>query len=155
MVKLVPMTDSDFRKYMETAVEEYAQAHVKAGDCDAAEALRLARADYDSLLPDGLSTRGHHLFSIVSGDAPIGMAWFEFRQKEDRKSIYLYDFQIDEPQRGKGYGAAALREIERVAASMGAMRMNLNVMGWNQVARSLYEKAGFTIAGIGMTKKLS
>jgi len=155
MLKLVPMSEPGFRKYLETAVQEYAQAHVKAGDCEPEDALRLAQADYDGLLPDGISTRGHHLFSIVRGDAPIGMAWFQFRERDGRKSIYLFDFQIDAAERGKGYGTQALQRIEELARSMGAERMSLNVMGWNDGARRLYERVGFAIAGIGMTKKLT
>ena len=40
-------------------------------------------------------------------------------------------------------------------ASLGAVRIGLNVMGWNHAARRLYEKAGFAVVGIGMTKFFS
>ena len=35
------------------------------------------------------------------------------------------------------------------------MIRNLNVMGWNHGARALYEREGFSVTGIGMTKVLA
>lgn len=157
MIVLVPMTEPEFSRYLEAAVRSYAEAHLKAGDCDADEALTLAQADYDSLLPQGLATPGQHLFSIraQSVDGNIGMAWFELRERRGRKSAFIYDFQIEEPYRGKGHGASSLRAVEKAAAAMGALRISLNVMGWNHVARALYEKQGFTVTGMGMTKLIA
>jgi RimJ/RimL family protein N-acetyltransferase len=156
MIRLVPMTRAEFDRYLERAVPSYAEAHIKAGDCDPEEALALAKADYDSLLPQGLATPRHHLFSI-RGDAsgePLGILWFEAREKRGRRSAYIFDFEIDAAHRGKGYGAATLRALDELAASMGIGRISLNVMGWNHGARALYERMGFHVAGIGMTKVL-
>lgn len=157
MVVLVPMTEPEFSRYLESAVQSYAEAHAKAGDCDADEALTLAQADYDSLLPEGLATPNQHLFSIRTEgvEENIGMAWFALRERRGKKSAFIYDFQIEEPYRGKGYGASSLRAVEEAAAAMGALRISLNVMGWNHVARSLYEKQGFTVTGMGMTKPIA
>lgn len=156
MVRLEPMGEADFRRYLETAVQDYAQAHIKAGDCDADEALALAQADYDSLLPQGLATTGQHLLSIHAdgSPAPIGLIWFESRERRGKRSAYIYDFVVRPEFRGKGYGAATLRAVEEVFAEMGIKRVSLNVMGWNTQARALYERHGFTVAGIGMTKVL-
>ena len=157
MVELVAMSDAHFRRYMETAVEDYAQAHIKCGDCDPSEARTLAKADYDALLPEGIASAGQFLFSVLASDgrAPVGMVWFALRERNGKKSAYIYDIQVDAAQRGKGYGAETLRKTEALAASMGAARIGLNVMGWNHTARNLYEKAGFTVTGMGMTKTLT
>jgi ribosomal protein S18 acetylase RimI-like enzyme len=157
MIELAPMTSAEFSRYMETAVADYADAHVKAGDCEPAEAYTLAKADYDSLLPDGIATAGQHLYSArLPGQAePVGMVWFELRERRGKKSAYIFDIQIASSHRGNGYGKTLLQRAEEAAAAMGAERMSLNVMGWNHAARTLYEKAGFHISGIGMTKKLA
>jgi len=157
MLELVPMVEADFRCYMKTAVDDYAQAHIRAGDCDPAEAHKLAQADYDQLLPDGLASAGQHLFSlrIAGTDESVGMVWFAIRERNARKTAFIYDIQIVAAQRGRGHGAEALLRTEELAASMGAWRIGLNVMGWNHVARRLYEKAGFTITGMGMVKALT
>jgi GNAT superfamily N-acetyltransferase len=156
MVELVPMTEEEFQRYLETAVASYAEAHLKSGDCDADEALTLAQADYASLLPLGLATPDHHLFSIhAEGRGRIGLVWFAMRERRGRKSAFIYDLLVDDAHRGKGYGAQTLQAVERAAAAMGAARISLNVMGWNHAARSLYEKQGFSVTGMGMTKLIA
>jgi ribosomal protein S18 acetylase RimI-like enzyme len=156
MVELALMTPAEFERYMASAVRNYADAHIKAGDCDASEALALAKADYDALLPDGLNTPGQHLLSVrvVGEEESVGMIWFALRDRRGRRSAYIYDVGIDERHRGKGHAAQALKLAEAMAAAMGAERISLNVMGWNHAARALYEKAGFKVTGIGMTKLL-
>ena len=154
MLRLVPMTQAEFDAYLERAVPEYAQAHVRAGDCDAGEALALAQADYASLLPLGLATPDHHLLTISDGDSAVGMMWFHSRDKKMKKSAYLYDFFIEPAHRRKGYGRQAMRALEERVAPLGITRINLNVFGYNDAARALYEECGYRIAGIGMTKVL-
>ncbi len=150
------MTQAEFDEYLDTAIELYAQAHIHAGDCDAAEALELAQADYATLLPEGLATRENFLHSIFdeASGARVGMIWFAVRERRGKKSAFIYDFVIREEQRGKGYGAQTLANVDRTVEKMGATRIGLNVMGHNAVARALYEKHGYEIAGIGMTKRL-
>lgn len=150
------MTGAQFEAYLEHAIGDYAQAHLKAGDCDADEALVLARADYESLLPNGLATEGQHLFTIQaeSEGEPVGMLWFASRERRGKNSAYIYDFQVRPELRGKGYGTAALKALEQLLAGMNVRRVALNVFGWNTAARALYEREGFTVAAIGMTKNL-
>jgi ribosomal protein S18 acetylase RimI-like enzyme len=156
MVRLLPMTQAEFLRYMETAVKEYAQAHIDAGDCDAEDALTLAQADYDRLLPEGLRTKDNYLLSIHAGDSgePIGLIWFAVRQLVKKKSAFIYDFAICPEFRRKGYGAETLREVETVIAGMGIGRIGLNVMEWNHAARALYETLGYRVTGMGMSKLL-
>ena len=156
MIRLVPMTEGEFRRYLATAVVEYAEDRFKCGDCTREEAQARSEAGYATLLPQGLQTPGHFLYAIHSDGArePIGLAWLAMPGRDGPHSAYLYDFAIAATHRRRGYGAAALRALEELARSMGARQMALNVMGWNAPARALYEKSGFGIAGIGMFKML-
>jgi ribosomal protein S18 acetylase RimI-like enzyme len=158
VIRLVPMTSAQFDVYLQTAVRDYAAAHLKAGDCEPADALPKAQADYDELLPEGIRTVHQHLF-MLRDDAlarDIGMLWFAFKQGvEPPKAAYLFDLQIDPDLRGKGYGRAALASFEQLARDMGARKIALNVFGWNLPARALYEKAGYQVTGIGMGKALA
>jgi ribosomal protein S18 acetylase RimI-like enzyme len=157
MVRLVQMNEAEFLRYLESAIESYAQDHIKAGDCDPEDALALAQADYESLLPQGVATKDHYLFSIHVDDSmiPIGLIWFASREKRGKKSAFIYDFQIRPEFRGKGYGAESLRKMESLVAAMGIPRISLHVMGWNNAARALYEKQGYGVTGMGMTKVLA
>jgi ribosomal protein S18 acetylase RimI-like enzyme len=156
MVKLVPMTDAEFVEYLDTAVGLYAKAHIEAGDCDPSEAMELAQADYESLLPAGLASPGQLLYSVFdeTTGTRVGMIWFAVKERRGKKSAFIYDFVIRPEHRGRGYGAQTLAHVDRVVEKMGVTRISLNVMGHNQVARALYEKQGFAVAGIGMTKIL-
>lgn len=156
MVRLVPMTEAQFAAYLERAIPEYAEAHVRSGDCAADEALALAQADYDSLLPQGVATPGQHLFTIhVDAETtPVGLLWFASRERRGKNSAYIYDIQVREDVRGRGYGRAALQELERLLAEMKIGRVSLYVMGWNTRARALYERLGFVVSGSGMHKVL-
>ena len=157
MLTLVPMTQAEFDEYLGYAVAEYAQAHIQAGDCDPGEALPLAQADYAALLPQGLASANQHVMTLrnAAGDK-VGMLWFELKASRDkRRSAYIFDFRIDAAHRRKGLGTQAMRALEQHVAPLGVTRINLNVMGWNDAARILYEKCGYRIAGIGMTKVLA
>jgi ribosomal protein S18 acetylase RimI-like enzyme len=156
-VRLEPMTREQFARYMETAVEEYAEDRFKCGDCTREEALARSAGGYAKLLPQGLETPGQFLFVVHGAGeaAPVGLAWIAMPGPDGPHSAYLYDFSIVPEQRRKGYGAAALRAVEERARSMGARQLALNVMGWNAPARALYGAAGFGITGIGMNKMLA
>lgn len=156
MVRFVPMTEAQFAAYLERAIPEYAEAHLKSGDCEADEALTLAQADYESLLPQGLATPGQHFFTVHADGEPdaVGMLWFASRERRGKNSAYIYDIQVREEMRGRGYGKATLEALERELAAMKIARVALWVMGWNTGARALYERQGYTVTGVGMHKVL-
>lgn len=158
MVHLEPMSEAQYESYLSTAVQDYAQAHIKAGDCRPEDALALAQKDYQELLPDGLQSKNQFLFSVYDG-APgktesIGMIWFAVKDGRAGRSAFIYDFSIREHLRGKGYGRKVMERLEELIQELGIDRVNLNVFGYNHAARKLYEKMGYQIAGIGMTKIL-
>src|SRR5215468_407775 len=154
MVELVPMGDEDFRRYMETAVEDYALTRFKCGGCSMEEARGNSRDSFKELLGDGLKTSGQHLFCISAPgiNGAVGMVWVALREQYETKSAYIYDIQVDPSHRGKGFGGAALKLAEEFARQWGAVRMSLNVWDWNRRARALYERSGYAPIAIGMSK---
>ncbi len=62
--------------------------------------------------------------------------------------VHLTTLAVAETYRGKGIGAALLHALQRKAAAAGAYRMTLEVRPSNRVARRLYEKFGFSVAGV-------
>ena len=158
MLHLDPMSETQFQAYLSTAVEDYAQVHIKAGDCAPEDALMLAQKDYQELLPDGLQSKNQFLFSIrddaLDQNAIVGMIWFAVKEGRTARSAFIYDLSIREDLRGKGYGRKAMEAVEEVVRGMGIARISLNVFGHNHAARALYEKIGYQIGGIGMSKTL-
>ena len=156
MLDLVPMTEAEFATYLDHAVRDYADAHLRAGDVLPEEALARAQKDYDELLPDGLRSKDDFLFTLSHDTlGAIGMAWFELRERRTTKSAYLYDFMVRADLRGQGYGRRALELIELKLRELGAEKIGLNVFGYNHAARALYEKMGYEITGMGMAKRLA
>ena len=69
-------------------------------------------------------------------------------------TTFIYDFNIREDLRGNGYGRTTLEKVEELIQQMGIGKVSLRVFGYNHAARALYEKMGYQITGIGMTKTL-
>lgn len=158
MVHLEPMGETQFQSYVATAVEDYAQAHLKSGDCAPEDALSLAKKDYEELLPNGLQSENQFLLSIrddaLAANETIGMVWVGVKAKRVVKSAFIYDLSIREDLRGKGYGRKVMEKVEKFVQEMGIDAIGLNVFGYNHAARALYEKMGYEITGIGMIKRL-
>ncbi|HZY46079.1 MAG TPA: GNAT family N-acetyltransferase [Anaerolineae bacterium] len=157
MIQLIPMTQVEFDKFLSVEIEEYAQEHVKAGNWHPDEAIQLSKAEHAKLLPNGLASPNQYLYSIQATDSGsnIGMIWFAEQQQGPNHYAFIYDFRIDEAQRGKGYGQDALSAIEEKVKALGLDTISLHVFGHNQMARSLYEKVGYEITNVNMSKKLT
>lgn len=158
MVHLEPMRETQFQSYLETAVDDYAQAHLKSGDCAPEDALRLAQKDYQQLLPNGLQSKNNFLFSIhddaLGENEIIGMVWFAVKADRVVRSAFIYDLKICEGLRRKGYGRKVMERVEELVQELGIDAVGLHVMGYNLAARALYENMGYQITGIGMIKTL-
>lgn len=156
MVRLEPMSEAQFQSYLGTAVEDYAQAHLKSGDCAPEDALRLAQEDYLKLLPEGVQSKNNFLFSIqddaLDPDQTVGMVWFAVTAKRLVRSAFIFDLKIREELRRKGYGRNVMERVEELVQEMGINTVGLHVFGYNHAARGLYENMGYQITGIGMIK---
>ena len=82
------------------------------------------------------------------------MIWFAVDDKKTVPSSFIYDIRIQEEFRSRGYGTQALRALEEKVKELGVSKIGLHVFGHNHAARALYEKVGYEITGIQMTKKI-
>ena len=157
MVRLVPMTESEFHVYCKHSIENYAQEHVKAGNWHPAEALQKVEKEFLQLLPDGVASKNQHFFSIERDHTgvKVGMIWFAVRDDASRPSAFIYDFRIDEEFRRSGYGRQTLMRLEEKVRELGLDTISLHVFGHNQAAIALYQMTGYEVTDLHMTKKLS
>ena len=153
MVALRPMSGEEFERYLEPAIRDYGRMHHRAG-ISLKRAMARARKDYAELLPKGLQSPGHFLYSFFHQGKAIGMAWFELQRKEGRKKAFIFDINLRPAQRGKGHGRKALRALEREAKRLGAQMIGLHVFGHNLRARALYETSGYRYTSMHMSKSL-
>jgi GNAT superfamily N-acetyltransferase len=66
--------------------------------------------------------------------------------------LIVYDIDVDEPHRGRGYGKAAMGFTEDEARRRGLTRIALHVGARNDVARNLYRSLGFDEHDVSMSK---
>ena len=152
-MNLIPMKDSDYAAYLTNAVFEYANDKVQAGTWAKDEALALAKESFASLLPQGTATENNHLFSLFAADfsEPIGVIWVNTAAQK----AFIYDFIIEEDQRGKGYGTKALQTLEKWAIQQGITEIGLHVFAHNQSAYQLYKKMGYLETDITMVRRFA
>ena len=153
MVTLQPMTEAAFERWRDHAVRSYAADKVRVGAWPEDGALERSDGEFASLLPDGMATSGHDLRSIVTDDgAEVGVVWFGPIPELGDDVAFIWDIEIDEGERGRGYGRAALDALEPLARSLGYRSIGLHVFGDNEVARNLYRSAGYVETDVSMRK---
>jgi ribosomal protein S18 acetylase RimI-like enzyme len=154
MVRLVPMTESEFVAYLEKSVPEYAAENVRAGYWSAEDALERSRRSYENLLPQGVKTEHNYLFRIQIEETgeKIGILWM--KHETPRPHGFIFDISLDEMQRGKGYGKQAMLAIEGVAKGLGIETIGLHVFAHNSAAMLLYQGQGYEVTSQNMVKRL-
>ncbi|HEU5374646.1 MAG TPA: GNAT family N-acetyltransferase [Ktedonobacteraceae bacterium] len=155
MVTLRPMTAAEFQNYLEPAIIEYAQDHVQAGQWAEEEAVEKSRQEFQSLLPDGIATPNHSLFTLVNeAQQKVGILWFARRESQGQPAAFVYDVRIDERFQRQGYASQAFHEMEKKVRELGWNRISLHVFGNNRAALDLYKKLGYEMTNILMAKNL-
>ena len=156
MVHLVPMDETEFQAYLRRSLPDYAQDHVQAGNWPVEEALTLAEQQVHGLLPQGLATQDHYLFTLEDPDlgAKVGMLWFMVRWRGGQPEAFVCDIHIEEAFRRRGYATQAFQALEEKARDLGLVGLSLHVFGHNDAARALYEKLGFRAVDLLLAKEL-
>src|SRR5258706_8525314 len=154
MTTLIPMTQPEFDAFLAQAVPEYAADNVRAGYWDEAEALEKSRKEFEMLLPQGLQSENHYLYTVYNGENAVGLIWMRANMDRPTKSGFIFDIRIDEKFRGKGYGKQAMLLIEEKARELGLKSIGLHVFAYNKVAKNLYESIGYDVSRLNMVKKL-
>jgi ribosomal protein S18 acetylase RimI-like enzyme len=154
-VQLEPMTPEQYGSWLPAAVEGYAQERSESG-LGAIDATReRAVKEFDALLPDGVATPDHHLLVAHDEGQVVGTLWLHIHDGWGVRQAFVYDVEVDESQRRRGYGRAIMTAGEAYARGQGASAMELNVFAQNDIARSLYDKLGYLVTNVNMRKELT
>jgi ribosomal protein S18 acetylase RimI-like enzyme len=156
MTTLSPMTTAEFEAWRETQIPVYAHDKVVCGEWSEAESLARSRAEVEALLPDGLETLGHHLWSIrdAAQAGSIGALWVAVQQSDARRVAYVFDLIVKPAYRGQGHARRAFQALEAQVREMQLDGIALHVFGHNAAARALYESLGYAETNIMMFKPL-
>jgi ribosomal protein S18 acetylase RimI-like enzyme len=81
----------------------------------------------------------------------VGQVWLNEKNSE----WFIYDIEVFEKYRGKGFGRETMKAIEVHIRTNGGKVIGLSVFGFNKVAQKLYETEGYEVTRLSMQKKLT
>lgn len=153
MVTLVPMTDAEYRAFVDEAIPAYAADKVASGQWLPSEALERSKSSLAELLPRGRDTPDHLLFTLVDeGRVAVGMLWIAAVEQAGQRIAYVYDISVRPEHRRQGHAASAFAALEAKVRELGLSGIALHVFGHNAGAVALYAKLGFQATNINMFK---
>lgn len=158
MTVLASMSDAEFSHYLAVAIPDFAQGKIESGQWAAAEALELSRKVYAELLPQGLATPEHFLFTVrddAANPQAVGMLWFAAQDRGGQRVAFVYDVSIDPEHQRKGHASKAFAAMEVEVRKHGLAGIALHVFGQNSGAQALYHKLGFVTTNVNMFKQLA
>lgn len=150
MIGLRRLRDEEFPAWAAAHRAEYLRGLVEHVGMARADAEAKVARDVSSVLPEGLDTPDTWIWAVEEDGRRVGSLFVGLRAGE----AWLYDITIEEPERGKGYGRAAMTLLEDELRALGHRTVGLNVWGDNSVARSLYRSLGWDEEAVHMRKRL-
>ncbi len=155
MIKLVPMSEEAFSRYLNWSVKNYADEKVKSGNWPQEGSLERSEKEFKRLLKDGLKTEKNYLYTAMDGDVDAGMLWIAIIKNDgEHDIIWIYDIMVNQDMRGKGYGFQIMNALEEKAKELGQSSILLHVFGHNTPAIELYKKCGYVISNMVMQKNI-
>lgn len=142
-----PIEDEEFVAWLPLLRDDYAQDLVRDYGISPEEARRRSAAEIDGSRP-----AGHSVFVIEVDGESVGHLWLVERRDTDEPVLSVYDIDVDEPHRGRGYGKAAMVFAEKEARRRQVTRIVLRVGARNEGARNLYRSLGFEEHEVSMSK---
>jgi ribosomal protein S18 acetylase RimI-like enzyme len=155
-VLLLQITEDEYRTWLAQSIKDYAQDKVDAGTWQPGEALSRSEQDFTQLLPQGRVTPDNPIYSIQDATlgTHVGVLWIAVLSGGLRKTAYIYDIVIYEAYRRHGYGEGTMLALEEKVRELGLDTVGLHVFGHNKAAQALYEKVGYIVTDINMSKTL-
>ncbi|MCX2182403.1 GNAT family N-acetyltransferase [Streptomyces sp. SKN60] len=153
-VEVRPMTEAEFVVWEARSKEVFAQDWIDRGVPED-QARAKAEDSHRRYLPDGLASPGVAFHVIVKDGQPAGHLWTGRIELEPGEwAAFVYDIEVDEAHRGRGYGRALMLLAERVAREAGETRIGLHVFAGNTPAIRLYESLGYRTTHVNSAKEL-
>jgi RimJ/RimL family protein N-acetyltransferase len=145
MIRLRPMSQSEFEASVERTIVRRAENSVRRGLWTEAAALEASRLTSADVLREGLTATGHSYCQIIESEnnTLVGETWFVQRDDGGIPTIWVDWLWIDPALRRRGYATQVLHELARRAGELGAGNIGLDVYADNPEAAALYAKLGY------------
>ncbi len=139
-LELRPMTQEEFDGYLQGSTEAYI-AELAAAGMSAESAREQGERQMAELIPAGLESAGQSFFRAWVAESAVGTLWLS----TERPMAFVYDVEVDESQRRRGYGEEIMNAGARWCRDRGHRALGLNVFAHNPGARALYDKLGYQV----------
>lgn len=151
------MTEAEYAAWLVRIVPEYAADKVRTGAWSAEESVERSRDEYARLLPAGVATPGHHLFTIVdeTSGVDVGTLWFTEAPRAGYSVAYVFNVAVWPEHRRQGHARRAFEALQIEVARRGLKGIALQVFGHNDAGRALYESLGFEPVNLVLFKPVS
>ena len=146
------MRNEEFERWLPSLREGYATDIMRNGGTSETDARTKAVVDIERLFPDGQPSSDQFVFVVEVDGESVGELWVAEREGDLGRGLWIYDVQIEEAHRGRGYGREAMLLAEEEARRRGLNRVALNVFGGNAAARGLYQSLGYVETAVLMSK---
>jgi ribosomal protein S18 acetylase RimI-like enzyme len=153
-VALHPITAAEFDEFLNCFRQRYIEERMQADHFSRQEAEDFVSAQWQATVPQGTASRGHRFLWAVDPTTAdrVGLVWIFV--SESLRQAFLYQIEVFQPFRSRGYGRQLLLAAEQLAKDAGARSIALNVFATNERAIAIYEAAGYATVSRGMTKVL-
>jgi ribosomal protein S18 acetylase RimI-like enzyme len=151
-VTLRPMTGEEFASWLPKVPARYA-SHMETHAGLAPEAAKAKAAqDTENLFPNGQPSAEQLVFVVEAEGERVGELWLSERENDSRRVLWIFNIEVSEEHRGRGFGRAAMKLAEEEAQRRGLSHVALNVFGGNEPARRLYRSLGYSENAVWMSK---
>jgi ribosomal protein S18 acetylase RimI-like enzyme len=154
-IYLRKMNEEEFSVWKAHSRKNYAKEKESEG-YSPEDALELSDKSFSSLLSEGIHSQDQHLYTVVDTEnlKAVGILWWGLQKQGKQKLPWIYDIEMKEEYRGKGYGRLAMLAAEKDVKEKGYHRLGLHVFGHNKSARALYESLNYQTKNVIMQKDL-
>ena len=155
-ITLKLMSEASFLDYLQHAIPAYAKDNVDAGRWQNSDSLERSKQDFKQLLPDGVNSKNNYLYNIIENNSSdkVGYIWVKIEDNIRNKSAFIYDIEIHQQYRRKGYAKSSLFCIEKIVAELGAINLGLHVFNNNPAALALYKSINYQVVSLNMHKAI-
>lgn len=157
MIDFRPMDAAEYPDYLAYFIADYAQEIASNYRLSLDDARARAQQEIEDSLPLGVNSPGQVLLCIMlnSGQTEQHVGYLWYKPDPTMRSVFIYDFHIFNHCQGQGLGKKALAAFEQQLRKQQFQQIRLRVAGDNCRAQHVYEKCGFGVTGINMSKTIS
>ena len=153
VVRLAPMDADRLPAWIEAGKADYRADRIRAGE-PVDHATDEAEQTYAAWFAHGEPAPDHLVRDVVWDEAVVGSLWVGPQSIGRTDEWWVWNVEIAEEYRGRGFGRRAMELAEDLVREHGATSLGLNVFGFNTAARRLYESLGYDVAAVRMSKPL-